>query len=276
MRSVSADHFELVSFGERQILTVQNDDGVFVVMKPIVETLGLDWTAQYRRLCRHPVMTKGIAVTTIPSAGGPQDALLLRLDQFHGWLVTLHPDRIADADRRTVIIEYQERAFRAVFEHFHGPIGQAPPALPAGQRIAMQNQVLRLVKQLQASRHKVERQIMHEMLGGLCRDLGLSTPALDRLGQHAPDDDDLVDAFWAAVDKLRNAGADFDHSRTPERIAFSLLELQRQFQAARIDLLIDGRLRTALKASARFIGNLTVNSRLLETSKHCWVFRAAV
>lgn len=272
---MSVDRFELVPFGERQILTVHNDDGVFVVMKPVVEALGLNWAGQHQRIARHPSIAKGICVTHIPSGGGAQEAAALKLEHFHAWLVTLHPDRIADADRRAVIIEYQERAFRAVFEHFHGPIGQTPPALPASQRIAMQNQVLRLVKQLQASRHKVERQMMHDMLGGLCRELDLPTPALDRLGQHAPDDDDLVDAFWTAIDELRGAGADIDHSRTPERAAFSLLELQRQFHAAGIGFPIDGRLRAALKASRRFVGNLTVNSRILETSKHCWVFKAA-
>lgn len=233
------DRFELVPFGERQILTVRNDDGVFVVMKPIVEGLGLTWHGQFERMTRHPAIRKGIRVTRIPSTGGMQEAVALQLEQFHGWLVTLHPDRIADAERRAVIIDYQERAFRAVFEHFHGPIGQPPPALPATARIALQNQVLRIVRRLQSTRHKLEREVMHAMLDELCRELGIDTPPLARLGHHVPDNDDLLTLFWRALDRLRAAGIAFDHSRTSERIAVGLLELQRHFQAARIDVQID-------------------------------------
>jgi hypothetical protein len=35
-----SDSFALVPFQDRQIMTVRNNDGIFVVMKPITESLG--------------------------------------------------------------------------------------------------------------------------------------------------------------------------------------------------------------------------------------------
>lgn len=124
-----ATHVELVPFENHQITTVRQDTDVFVVMKPIVAALGLDWNGQYQRINRHPAIRQGMFVTHIPSAGGEQEAVTLQLEQFHGWLVTLHPERVRDPLKRELIVSYQRRAFRVLFDHFHGA-AQLPAAMP--------------------------------------------------------------------------------------------------------------------------------------------------
>lgn len=269
-----SDRFELVPFEDRQIMTVRNNDGIFVVMKPVAEGLGLTWHGQFERIKRHPVISKGVRVTRIPSAGGMQEVVALHLEQFHGWLLTLSPDRIADEEKRAVIIQYQERAFRVVFEHFHGRMGKRLNLQSVISRVSLQNQTLRLASKLQVTRNRVERQMMHQMLEGMCTELGIDTPALDQLGHDAPQPSDILRTFWDALETLKARGVEFNHSRVPHILAVSLVELRQHFKDAGIRIEIDTPMKNAIRhaEAPRFVANKAVNSRLTGGAKACWVF----
>jgi hypothetical protein len=269
-----SESIELVPFEGRQIMIVHIDDGIHVVMKPIVEALGLTWQGQLERMKRHPVISKGVSVRLIPSPGGMQEAVALHLEQFHGWLVTLSPDRITDEHKRAVIIRYQERAFRVIFEHYHGHMGKRPVARQAGARIALQNQTLRLTQKLQVARNPVERQMIHQMLGGMCAELGIDTPPLGELGHGTPQPPDILRRFWNAVETIRASGVAIDHSRVPHLMALSLTELREHFAAAGIRIDLGTAMHRALRLSQapRYVADKTVNSGLTGTSKACWVF----
>lgn len=269
-----SDSFALVPFQDRQIMTVRNNDGIFVVMKPITESLGLTWHGQFERIKRHPVISKGIRLTRIPSAGGMQEVVALHLEQFHGWLLTLSPDRIADEDKRAVIIQYQERAFRVIFEHFHGHMGKRLNLQSVTSRVSLQNQTLRLAQKLKGTRNRVERRMMHQMLEDMCAELGIDTPALEELGHDAPQPPDILRSFWDAIETLKAMKVNFDHSRTPHVMALSLNEIRQHFKDAGIRIEIDAPLRKALKQSdaPRFAAQKPVNSRITEKAKNCWVF----
>lgn len=269
-----ASRFELVPFDGRQILAVQKAEGVAVVMKPVVESLGLAWHGQYERIQRHPVLSKGTCIIQVPSPGGMQDALALGLEQFHGWLVTISPDRITDPEKRETIIRYQERAFRVIFEHFHGPLNARQPGVsPVSARIAMQNQALALTAKLIKATHADERRLMHELLDGMCGELGVTTPPLERLGNDAPPAPDLLVPFWKAIDQLRGNGLLINHSRISGRIAINLPEVKEALAKLGVRLPIGRELKAALRHSnnPRFVTNGAVNSVEGKTV-NCWVF----
>lgn len=48
------------------------DGEAHLAIKAICRRLGLDWSSQSKRLHRHEVLSEGMVITTIPSAGGPQ------------------------------------------------------------------------------------------------------------------------------------------------------------------------------------------------------------
>lgn len=268
------DRFEIVPFHEHQIMTVKTDDAVRVVMKPIVEALGLTWQGQLERMKRHYVISKGISVTLIPSAGGMQEAVTLDLEQFHGWLVTLVPDRIKDEEKRDLIIRYQTDAFRVVFEHFHGKIGRPPRTMKSiGVTISTQKQALHLARQLQATCHPTERRMIHQMLDAMCQEIGIDTPPLHELGSDAPLVPDMLDKFWRAIETLQERGHDVNMSRKSGLIALYLRDVSRLFTEERLNVRIDADMRMALEQSImpRFIANKSVNCRDGK-ARHCWVF----
>jgi len=95
-----------VDFRQDVLFAVERDDGVFVAVKPISEALGLKWHGQWERLNRDTILSEGIRVMGIPSVGGVQETVCLRLDLVNGWLFGIANGRDAlaklDQDERGV------------------------------------------------------------------------------------------------------------------------------------------------------------------------------
>lgn len=73
-----------VEFRRDTLFAVERDDGVYVAVKPIVQSLGLDWKAQHRRITEDAILSEGVVMAAIPSPGGIQETFCLRLDLVKG------------------------------------------------------------------------------------------------------------------------------------------------------------------------------------------------
>lgn len=65
-----------------------------VALKPIVEGMGLAWNAQLERVKRDGVLSEGMVVIPIPSAGGSQDATVIPLSRLNGFLFGIDENRV--------------------------------------------------------------------------------------------------------------------------------------------------------------------------------------
>lgn len=109
-----------VNFRGDQLYGFENDDGVFVALKPIVESMGMDWSAQFRRVKRDPILSEGIATMATPfGRGGDQDAVCLKMDLVNGWLFTIDSSRIKDDAVRDKVMLYQRECYGVLFKHFY-------------------------------------------------------------------------------------------------------------------------------------------------------------
>lgn len=94
---------------------------MFVALKPIVESMGMDWSAQYRRTQRDPILSEGIAVMATPfGRGGDQQAVCLKMDLVNGWLFTIDSSRIKDEAVREKVLLYQRECYGVLHKHFYG------------------------------------------------------------------------------------------------------------------------------------------------------------
>lgn len=110
-----------VNFRGDDLYGFENDDGVFVALKPIVESMGMDWSAQYRRVLRDQILKEGIAIMATPfGRGGDQEAVCLKLDLVNGWLFTIDTSRIKDDAVREKVIIYQRECYSVLAKHFAG------------------------------------------------------------------------------------------------------------------------------------------------------------
>lgn len=89
----------------------------FVALRPIAEALGLDWSAQYRRILRDSVLSEGATTLATPSAGGDQDAVALPFSLFYGWLFTLQVSR-TKPEIQEKLLAYQLEGYGVLHSYF--------------------------------------------------------------------------------------------------------------------------------------------------------------
>lgn len=115
-----------VDFGADTIWAIDQGGTPYVAITPICTVLGLNPDAQRRRIQGDAVMAEGHAVMVLPSPGGPQKTLCLRLDLLNGWLFSIDERRVKPAARDTVL-RYKRECYRALFEHFYGEAARPRP-----------------------------------------------------------------------------------------------------------------------------------------------------
>lgn len=108
---------QLIKFHEQSITVLSHNEKPYVAMKHIVENIGLDWNAQFQRIKRHAVLSKGVVMITTPSNGGNQEYLALPLSMLNGWLFGVDANRVRP-EIRDLLIQYQTECFDILFNHF--------------------------------------------------------------------------------------------------------------------------------------------------------------
>ena len=107
----------LVAFHGHEILTINDGDTIRVAMKPICESIGIDWEAQRKRIQRHPVMSQGASIMEVPSEGGIQQTWTLPLDMLNGWLFGVEASRVKPEIRER-LVEYQRECFKVLHDYW--------------------------------------------------------------------------------------------------------------------------------------------------------------
>ena len=79
-------NLELVPFHGTTITALRDGEDVRVAVRPICDSLGIDHSAQLKRLKRQP--WAGVVMMATPSLGGTQEAAFVDRRTFTMWLVT--------------------------------------------------------------------------------------------------------------------------------------------------------------------------------------------
>jgi hypothetical protein len=135
---------ELVSIGEVTIpfyedsLLVQlGEDGeIYVALRPIVEALGLDWSGQYQRIKRDPVLSeeiKTISVVVTPTqmrkrGEGAKPHVCLPKQFLSGFLFGINANRVRE-ELRERVIKWQREAHLILDTAFTGDAESAMAAI---------------------------------------------------------------------------------------------------------------------------------------------------
>lgn len=106
------------------LVQIEDKRQVYIPLRPVCEYLGLDWSAQTRRIRRDPVLSKWstfVAVTATNPAeaakGGNPNMLCLPLDYLNGFLFGVSATRVKPELKERVIL-YQERCYQVLSEAF--------------------------------------------------------------------------------------------------------------------------------------------------------------
>lgn len=105
-----------VPFRNATLFLADVDGTPYTPMKPIVEGMGLDWKAQYRRLTDAPKRW-GMVMMTMPSASGEQSMCCVPLRKLPGWMMTIQASRVKPEIRETVEA-YQNECDDALWDYW--------------------------------------------------------------------------------------------------------------------------------------------------------------
>jgi hypothetical protein len=109
---------------------------VYVPLRPIATALGLNWSAQFRRVQRDSVLApeaRIVAMTATNPLGGDPEVLCLPLDLLPGWLFGIDTARVKP-ELREAIDRYRRECFRVLWDAFkHDILSAAELPLPATQ-----------------------------------------------------------------------------------------------------------------------------------------------
>ncbi|MBS9782016.1 MAG: phage antirepressor N-terminal domain-containing protein [Gammaproteobacteria bacterium] len=118
---------QVVDFHGQAIQTFLHNNEPHIVMKTIVEGMGLDWSYQRKKLSSNKVRW-GVAMIAIPTKGNIQEALCMPLRKLFGWLMTIQPTRVNKSAQKAVI-QYQNECDDVLFEYWNKKAVQQQPKL---------------------------------------------------------------------------------------------------------------------------------------------------
>ena len=96
-----------------------NIDGQYwVALKPIIDSLGLDWIAQYKAIKRSKILSLVLSNQTIPDARNhTQEMSCLPEKYVYGWLFKLQSSAPG-------FEEFQMKCYELLYDYFHGTIAR--------------------------------------------------------------------------------------------------------------------------------------------------------
>lgn len=148
----------IVPFYGDELVAVQQPDGtIFVLFSRLCENLGLDRTAQMRRVQRHAVLSKGLVALDIQTPGGMQVLQCLRLSLLPLWLSGVQASRIK-SELQAQLIRYQEEAAEVLWQAFRLQILIEEPPTDRESQLAI-SQLEQIVEQSKAMQRMAEEQI---------------------------------------------------------------------------------------------------------------------
>jgi ferritin-like metal-binding protein YciE len=143
------------------LVQLQDEQQVYIPLRPICEYLGLDWSAQTRRIRRDPVLSKWATFVAITATnpeeaqkGGNPNMLCLPLDYLNGFLFGVSATRVRPELQERVIL-YQERCYKVLSEAFQEGRLTSDPAFddllasdtPAAQAYKIAAAIMKMARQ---------------------------------------------------------------------------------------------------------------------------------
>lgn len=108
-----------VPFHAETLIVVEDNLGDrFVVMKPIVEALGLSWSTQLQRIKRDTVLDENcVVMNTVAEDDKDREMVGIREHMFHGWLFTISTSRVKP-ELREKLDMYRRECFDVLHSYF--------------------------------------------------------------------------------------------------------------------------------------------------------------
>jgi hypothetical protein len=180
--SVRFDSLYPVPFHEDVLVIASHDGEPHVVMKTLVENMGLTWQPQHAKLTDKFASTITMIVT-VGEDGKQREMVGLPLRKLPGWLYSINPSKVAP-ELRDKIVRYQEECDEVLWKYWTTGFVGRPGGTPTFDQIIKAHNIrIRLLKNLSKETAAALREAIHDQLAVVSKFLGLPVPPLDGIGR---------------------------------------------------------------------------------------------
>ena len=156
-----------VQFHGSTIFVVTHKGEPYAPIKPIVEDMGLNWQSQQTKLTANRERW-GIAIITIPSAGGQQQCTCMPVRKLPAFFASINPNKVR-SELRDRIRLYQDECDDALWNYWtKGQATRRPKAalpapaqlsLPAAEPLFDEAPLLELAEDIRRAQHHYRRSV---------------------------------------------------------------------------------------------------------------------
>lgn len=108
-----------IPFHNDTLIAHRSEDGdVFVALRPICNSMGIDFSGQLQKMKRQPWTTVG-ELHTVGADGKTRDMTSVNRKTLTMWLATIDASRLKDEQARRNVIVYQKEAAEALDQYFN-------------------------------------------------------------------------------------------------------------------------------------------------------------
>lgn len=187
-----------IPFRGDTVVLIGKDNEPYVAMRPIVENIGLGWSAQRIKIVERFDSTVS-EIDTVAEDGKMRSMTCLPLRKLAAWLYSISPNKVAPG-LRDKIIQYQEECDDVLWRYWTkgaeqrmavleerasrilplpGVTRSARDGINFKQLLILQEQGRNLARWLDAATGSFERHGLHNQLRQVNDALGLPTPPLE-------------------------------------------------------------------------------------------------
>lgn len=105
-----------IPFHRDSIQSVQVDSEPYVVFRPLVESIGLDYKGQHRKLSGASCATM-VMMTTVGSNGSQREMTAINLKTLTMWLATIDENRVNEVSQ-PLVVAYQNEVAEVIESYF--------------------------------------------------------------------------------------------------------------------------------------------------------------
>ena len=149
-----------VIFYDDQLTAVQADDGqVYVSVRHVCQTLGIDDNGQRQRIRRHSVLNDGLMVCKLHTIQGERETYVLRTDLVPLWLSGIRAKAVKE-EIRPKLERFQREAAKVLWEAFRE--GRLTAKSDFDQLLTTDSPAAQAYKMAQAIMHLAQQQLLLE------------------------------------------------------------------------------------------------------------------
>ncbi|WP_321404487.1 phage antirepressor N-terminal domain-containing protein [Maridesulfovibrio sp.] len=161
-----------VPFHGHTLFILSHQGEPYTPMKTIVESMGMDWTTQKRKIKTNQARWKGVMMPSVAKDGRARQALCLPIRMLPAFFASINPNKVHNPDTRKQVVLFQKECDNALWDYWNSGSAINPRTYPAPASVQKEPSLLDFIIQAQKNMNtpidltpvKLRQNIVHKLV----------------------------------------------------------------------------------------------------------------